>query len=70
MARCVMATEVVTTSRLLVTWPVPRDTAAASAHVLYTHTTLHKFTVSSYSKPHTSGACIFSCNLPSALSAE
>ena len=70
MARCVMATEVVTTSCLLVTWPVPRDTAAVSAHVLYTHTTLHKFTVSSYSKPHTSGACTFSCNLPSALSAE
>ena len=31
------------------------------------HSTMHQFTASLHSKPHTQGACVFSCNLPSAL---
>ena len=34
------------------------------------HTTMHQFTVSLHSKPHTQGACVFNCNLPPALLAE
>ena len=30
------------------------------------HTTMHHFTVSLHLKPHTWGACVFSCNLPPA----
>ena len=47
---------------------MPCETAAVSAHV--THTTMHKFTVSLYSEPHSWGAFVFSCNLPSAPLAE
>ena len=34
------------------------------------HATMHQFTVSLYSKPHTQGTCVFNCNLPPALLAE
>ena len=34
------------------------------------HTSIHQFTVSLYSTPHTQGACVFRCNLSFALLAE
>ena len=34
------------------------------------HTTMHQFTVSLYLKPHTKDACVFKCNLPTALLAK
>ena len=62
---------------LIVTWMVPHETAAVSAHVLctpYNHapchvTTMHHVTLL-HAKPYMYGACVFSCNLPPALLAE
>ena len=34
------------------------------------HTSIHQFTVSLYSTPHTQGACVFRCNLSFALLEE
>ena len=55
---------------LFVTRLVHGKTAAVSVQVRCTHTTTHQFTVSLYSKPHTKGLCVFSCNLPSTLWTE
>ena len=43
------------------TWLVPRETAAVSARSVYT---IQPCTMSLHAKPHTKGACVFSCNLP------
>ena len=50
-----MSTEVVYLQLyLVVTWLVPRETAAVSAHVVCMHpAVMHQFTVSIYSKPQT-----------------
>ena len=45
-------------------WLVPHETAAISAHSVYT---VQPKTVSLHAKPHTYGACIFSCYLSPAL---
>ena len=44
-------------------WLVPRETAAISARSIYT---IQPCTMSLHAKPHTQGACVFSCNLPPA----
>ena len=64
-----ISTEVVYLQRcLVVTWLVPCKTAAISAHSVYT---IQPCTVTSlHAKPHTYGACVFSCNQPPALLAE
>ena len=41
-------------------WLVPRETAAVSAHFVYT---IQPCTMSLHAKPHTQGACVFTCNL-------
>ena len=48
-------------------WLVPRETAAVSARSVYT---IQPCTMLLHAKPHTQGACVFSCNLPPALLAE
>ena len=44
-------------------WLVPHKTAAISARSVYT---IQPCTMSLHAKPHTQGACVFSCNLPPA----
>ena len=44
-----------------------RNCCHPGACSVYNHTTMHQFTASLYLKPQTQGACIFSCNLPSAV---
>ena len=46
---------------------MPHETAAISARSVYT---IQPCTMSLHAKPHTWGACVFSCNLPPALLAE
>ena len=42
------------------TWLVPHETAAVSARSVYT---IQPCAMSLHAKPHTQGACVFSCNL-------
>ena len=52
--RCLLSTEVVYLQRyFVVTWLMPRETAAVSVAFCVHHTTTYQFTVSLHSKPHT-----------------
>ena len=56
---------------MVVTWLVPHETAAVSAHVLctpYNHAPV--YSVISFEATYARFACVFSCNLPPALLAE
>ena len=48
-------------------WLLPHETAAVTARSVYT---IQPCTMSLHAKPHTWGACVFSCNLPPAHLAE
>ena len=64
-----ISTKVVCLQRcLVITWLVPHETAAVSAHIFIHHTTTHHVT-SLCAKPHAHCVCVFSCDLPPALRA-
>ena len=58
---------------LVVTWLVPRETAAVSAHVLcrlYNHARVYSVTLFEATLHRMCTACVFSCNQPPTLLAE